>query len=60
MSSQTCSSQGLNARGRGRQVAGRIFVLTQTEPEEDALLVEVSAGIHLTIINYSSPNVVRR
>ncbi|RVW68835.1 hypothetical protein CK203_061592 [Vitis vinifera] len=40
MSSQTRSSQGLNARGRGRQVAGRIFALTQTEPEEDALLVE--------------------
>ncbi|KAL6316893.1 hypothetical protein AAG906_023548 [Vitis piasezkii] len=39
MSSQTRSSQGSNARGRGRQ-AGRVFALTPTEPDEDALLVE--------------------
>ncbi|RVW15622.1 Retrovirus-related Pol polyprotein from transposon 17.6 [Vitis vinifera] len=38
--SQTRSSQGSNARGRGRQAAGRVFALTPTEPEEDALLVE--------------------
>ncbi|KAL6345816.1 hypothetical protein AAG906_017571 [Vitis piasezkii] len=38
--SQTRSSQGSNARGRGRQTAGRVFALTPTEPEEDALLVE--------------------
>ncbi|RVW72097.1 hypothetical protein CK203_054752 [Vitis vinifera] len=40
MSSQTRSSQGLNARGRGRQAVGRVFALTPIEPEEDALLVE--------------------
>ncbi|RVW22320.1 Retrovirus-related Pol polyprotein from transposon 17.6 [Vitis vinifera] len=40
MSSQTHSSQGSNARGRGRQAIGRVFALTPTEPEEDALLVE--------------------
>ncbi|RVW66686.1 Transposon Ty3-I Gag-Pol polyprotein [Vitis vinifera] len=40
MSSQTCSSQGSNVRGRGRQAIGRVFALTPTEPEEDALLVE--------------------
>ncbi|KAL6336406.1 hypothetical protein AAG906_014578 [Vitis piasezkii] len=39
-SSQTRSSQGLNARGRGRQTTGRVFVLTPIEPEENALLVE--------------------
>ncbi|RVW39784.1 Retrovirus-related Pol polyprotein from transposon 17.6 [Vitis vinifera] len=39
-SSQTRSSQGSNARGRGRQTAGRVFVLTPIEPEENALLVE--------------------
>ncbi|RVW81235.1 Transposon Ty3-G Gag-Pol polyprotein [Vitis vinifera] len=38
--SQTRSSQGSNARGRGRQTAGRVFALTPTESEEDALLVE--------------------
>ncbi|RVX08378.1 Transposon Tf2-8 polyprotein [Vitis vinifera] len=38
--SQTRSSQGSNARGRGRQTTGRVFALTPTEPEEDALLVE--------------------
>ncbi|RVW98093.1 Transposon Ty3-I Gag-Pol polyprotein [Vitis vinifera] len=38
--SQTRSSQGSNARGRGRPAAGRVFALTPTEPEEDALLVE--------------------
>ena len=51
MSSQTRSSQGLNARGRGRQVAGRIFVLTQTEPEEDALLVEGMILVYITWVN---------
>ncbi|KAL6329093.1 hypothetical protein AAG906_007442 [Vitis piasezkii] len=40
MSSQTRSSQGSNARSRGRQSARRVFALTPTEPEEDALLVE--------------------
>ncbi|RVW41678.1 Retrovirus-related Pol polyprotein from transposon 17.6 [Vitis vinifera] len=39
-SSQTRSSQGSNARGRGRQTIGRVFSLTPTEQEEDALLVE--------------------
>ncbi|RVW93684.1 Transposon Ty3-I Gag-Pol polyprotein [Vitis vinifera] len=38
--SQTRSSQGSNARGRGRPAAGRVFALTPTEPDEDALLVE--------------------
>ena len=38
--SQTRSSQGSNARGRGRPAAGRVFALTPIEPEEDALLVE--------------------
>lgn len=47
MSSQTHSSQGSNARGRGRQAAGRGFALTPTEPEEDSLLVEGA---------YKSPN----
>ncbi|RVW63396.1 Transposon Ty3-I Gag-Pol polyprotein [Vitis vinifera] len=40
MSIQTRSSQGSNAKGRGRQAAGRVFALTPTEPEDDALLVE--------------------
>ncbi|KAJ9702931.1 hypothetical protein PVL29_004604 [Vitis rotundifolia] len=40
ISSQTHSSQGSNARGRGRQAAGRVFALTPTKPDEDALLVE--------------------
>ena len=40
MSSQTRSSQGSNARGRRRQAIGRVFALTPTKPEEDALLVE--------------------
>ncbi|KAJ9672728.1 hypothetical protein PVL29_026082 [Vitis rotundifolia] len=40
MSSQTRSSQGSNTRGRGRPAAGRVFALTPTEPEDDALLVE--------------------
>ena len=40
MSSQTRSSQGLNARGRGRQSTGRVFALTLTEPDEDTLSVE--------------------
>ncbi|WJZ83991.1 hypothetical protein VitviT2T_003625 [Vitis vinifera] len=40
MSSQTRSSQGSNARGRGKQTVGRVFVLTPIEPEEDVLLVE--------------------
>ena len=40
MSSQTRYSQGSNTRGRGRQVAGRVFVLTPTKPEKDAFLVE--------------------
>ena len=40
MSSQTCSSQGSNARGRGRQAIGRVFSLTPTELEDDVLLVE--------------------
>ena len=40
MSSQTRSSQGSNARGRERQTAKRVFVLTPIELEEDALLVE--------------------
>ncbi|KAJ9699024.1 hypothetical protein PVL29_007877 [Vitis rotundifolia] len=40
MSSQTRSSQGSNTRGRGRPTAGRVFALTPTEPEDDALLVE--------------------
>ena len=48
MSSQTCSSQGLNARGRGRQVAGRIFVLTQIDPKYDTLLVEVMILVYST------------
>ena len=40
MSSQTSSSQGLNARGRGRQARGRVFALTPIKPEKDARLVE--------------------
>ncbi|RVW68091.1 Retrovirus-related Pol polyprotein from transposon 17.6 [Vitis vinifera] len=40
MSSQTRFFSGSNARGRGRPAAGRVFALTPTEPEEDALLVE--------------------
>ncbi|RVW69179.1 Retrovirus-related Pol polyprotein from transposon 17.6 [Vitis vinifera] len=40
MSSQTRSSQGLNARGRGRQSTGRVFALTLTEQDEDTLSVE--------------------
>ncbi|RVW31634.1 Transposon Ty3-I Gag-Pol polyprotein [Vitis vinifera] len=40
MSSQTSSSQGLNARGRGRQAIGRVFALTPIKPEKDARLVE--------------------
>ena len=40
MNNQTRSSQGSNARGRGRPTVGRVFALTPTEPEEDALLVE--------------------
>ena len=40
MSSQTRSSQGSTARGRGRQTVGRVFALTPIEPEEGALLVE--------------------
>ncbi|RVX01265.1 Transposon Ty3-I Gag-Pol polyprotein [Vitis vinifera] len=41
MSSQIRSSQGSNARGRGRQAAGRVFALTPIELEENALLMEV-------------------
>ncbi|RVW92637.1 Retrovirus-related Pol polyprotein from transposon 17.6 [Vitis vinifera] len=40
MRSQTRSSQGSNARGRGRQATGRVFALTPTKPEEDVFLVE--------------------
>ena len=48
MSSQTCSSQGLNARSRGRQVVGRVFALTPTELEEDAFLVEAMILVYST------------
>ena len=51
MSSQTRSSQGLNARGRGRQAVGRVFALTPTEPEEDALLVEGMILVYSTWVH---------
>ena len=40
MGSQMQSSQGSSARGRGRQVAAKVYALTLSGPEEDALLVE--------------------
>ncbi|KAL6319798.1 hypothetical protein AAG906_036860 [Vitis piasezkii] len=40
LAAQASSSQGLNARGRGRQAIGRVFALTPIKPEKDALLVE--------------------
>ncbi|RVW89330.1 Transposon Ty3-I Gag-Pol polyprotein [Vitis vinifera] len=51
MSSQTRSSQGSNARGRGRQAAGRVFALTPTEPEDDALLVEGMILVYSTWVS---------
>ncbi|RVW59177.1 Transposon Tf2-2 polyprotein [Vitis vinifera] len=59
MSSQTRSSQGSNARGRGRQAAGRVFALTPTEPEEDALLVEDRAlNVDLRILDMTGYDVI--
>ncbi|KAJ9689262.1 hypothetical protein PVL29_014772 [Vitis rotundifolia] len=40
MSNQTQSSQGSSARGKGKQVAGRVVTLTLIEPEDDTFLVE--------------------
>ena len=51
MSSQTCSSQGSNAKGRGRQTARRVFALTLTEPDEDALLVECMILVYSTWVH---------
>ena len=39
ISSQTRSSQGSSARGRGRQVIGRVFALTPTEAEDDTMIL---------------------
>ena len=54
MSSQTRSSQGSNARGRGRQAIGRVFALTPTKPEEDALLVEGMILVYSTWVRVLS------
>ncbi|XP_034695617.1 uncharacterized protein LOC117921767 [Vitis riparia] len=57
--SQTRSSQGSNARGRGRQTAGRVFALTPTEPEEDTLLVEDRAlNVDLRILDMTGYDVI--
>ncbi|RVW17664.1 Retrovirus-related Pol polyprotein from transposon 17.6 [Vitis vinifera] len=57
--SQTRSSQGSNARGRGRPAAGRVFALTPTEPEEDALLVEDRAlNVDLRILDMTGYDVI--
>ena len=50
MSSQTRSSHGSNAKGRGRQAARRVFTLTLTESDEDALLVECMILIYSTCV----------
>ncbi|RVW18844.1 Transposon Ty3-I Gag-Pol polyprotein [Vitis vinifera] len=57
--SQTRSSQGSNARGRGRPAAGRVFALTPTEPDEDALLVEDRAlNVDLRILDMTGYDVI--
>ncbi|KAJ9709331.1 hypothetical protein PVL29_001012 [Vitis rotundifolia] len=48
MSSQTRSSQGSNTRGRGRPAARRVFALTPTKPEDDALLVKAMILVYST------------
>ena len=51
MSSQTRSSQGSNARGRGRQAAGRVFTLALIELEDDVILVEGMILVYITWVN---------